>query len=115
VFNLILAEHDLVVGQSVLSEVRRVLEERIGVPARTIDEFLELLQREGTIVSRTENLPVRVRDKSDLPVLSEAVAGNADALVTGDADLLELAGKLPIQIVSPRGFWEQLRQNNSQP
>jgi len=111
VFNLILAEHELIVGETVLSELKRVLSEKIRVPSKTIDEFVALLKQEGTVVKKTENLPVKIRDKSDVPVLSEAVAGNAEVLVTGDADLLEIAEKLPIQILSPRGLWDQLRKN----
>ena len=114
-FNLILAEHELIVGETVLSELRRVLHNKIKVPGKTIDEFVALLRQESTVVRKTENLPVKIRDKTDIPVLSEAVAGNAEVLVTGDADLLEIAEKLPIEILSPRGFWDQLRKNPAQP
>jgi putative PIN family toxin of toxin-antitoxin system len=41
------------------------------------------------------------RDAFDLPFLQLAVAGSADALVTGDADLLALAGQVPFVIVTP--------------
>jgi uncharacterized protein len=111
VFNLVLAEHELIVGETVLSELRRVLSEKIRVPSKTIDEFVALIRQEATVVKKAEQLTVKIRDKTDLPVLSEAVAGNAEVLVTGDADLTAIAEKLPLQIISPRGFWEQLRKN----
>jgi len=114
VFNLILAEHELVVGETVLSELRRVLGEKIKVPSKTIDEVVALLRQEATVVKKAEELAVKIRDKTDLPVLSEAVAGNADVLVTGDKDLLEIEEKVPIQILSPRAFWEQIRRNSAQ-
>ena len=114
VFNLILAEHELVVGETVLSELRRVLGEKIKVPSKTIDEVVALLRQEATVAKKAEELAVKIRDKTDLPVLSEAVAGNADVLVTGDKDLLEIERKLPLQILSPRAFWEQIRRNFSQ-
>lgn len=114
VFNLILAEHELVVGETVLSELRRVLGEKIKVPSKTIDEVIALLRQEATVVKKAEELAVRIRDKTDLPVLSEAVAGNADVLVTGDKDLLEIEQKVPLQILSPRAFWEQIRKNSPQ-
>lgn len=56
-------------------------------------------------------LAITVRDTSDLLVLAEAVAGGADVLVTGDRDLLDIAAKAPIPIVTPRGCWERLRAN----
>ena len=111
VFNLVLAEHELIVGETVLSELRRVLGEKIRVPSKTIDEFIALLRQEAIVVKKSEEVKVKIRDKTDLPVLSEAVAGSAEILVTGDADLTEIADKLPLQILSPRGFWEQLRKN----
>jgi uncharacterized protein len=112
-FNLILAEHDLIVGETVLSELRRVLSQKIRVPGKTIDEFVALLRQEALVVKKGELVAVEIRDKDDLPVLSEAIAGNADVLVTGDADLLTLTEKLPLRVLSPRGFWEELRDDTA--
>lgn len=42
------------------------------------------------------------RDPNDRPFLELALAGNADALVTGDNDLLVLAGGFPVPIMTPR-------------
>ncbi len=113
VLNLVLAEHELIVGEAVLAELRRVLTERVRVPGKTIDEFVSLLRQESTVVKKAEPFPIKIRDKDDLVVLSEAIAGSAEALVTGDRDLLDLTDELPLQILSPRGFWEQLRGNTS--
>lgn len=41
------------------------------------------------------------RDPFDQPFLLLALAGRADALVTGDRDLLELAAVFPIPILTP--------------
>lgn len=115
VLNLVLVEHELILGETVLSELKRVLRDKIRVPGKTIDEFIALLRQEATVVNKAEELKVRIRDKTDLPVLSEAIAGDAEVLVTGDADLTVIADELPIRILSPRGFWEKLRENPSQP
>jgi putative PIN family toxin of toxin-antitoxin system len=111
VFNLVLAEHELIVGETVLTELRKVLREKIRAPGKVIDEYIALLRHEALVVKDAETLKVKIRDLSDVPVLSEAVAGNAQVLVTGDRDLLEVAEKLPIQILTPRGLWEQLRRD----
>jgi predicted nucleic acid-binding protein len=74
-------------------------------------ELDALLRREAIVVRKTKALSVTIRDKSDLPVLAEAVAGSAEVLVTGDPDLLEITVQLPIRILTPRGLWEQLRKD----
>ncbi len=44
------------------------------------------------------------RDPSDRPFLRLAVAGSADALVTGDSDMLILADDFPVPILTPAAF-----------
>lgn len=48
------------------------------------------------------------RDPFDVPFLELAVAGRADYLVSGDKDLLALAGKLPCPIVTAERLLETL-------
>jgi putative PIN family toxin of toxin-antitoxin system len=109
IFNLVLAEHQLIVGEAVLGELRRVLREKFRVPGKVLDEFEALLRQEGETMKVAEHLTIKVRDESDVIVLSEAVSGNAEVLVTGDRDLLAVTDKLPIEILTPRGFWERVR------
>lgn len=52
------------------------------------------------------------RDPSDLPFLHLAVAGTAQFLITGDADLLALAApatrpRLPFQLITVQAFLDQ--------
>ena len=49
----------------------------------------------------------RCRDPHDEPFLELAIAGEAELLVTGDADLLALAGEVSFSIVSPAAFLER--------
>ena len=44
------------------------------------------------------------RDPFDRPFLALAVAAKADALITGDKDLLELAGEFKVPILTPAAF-----------
>lgn len=106
----ILAEHRLIVGATVLDELKRVLEETIRIPSELRSEVESLVRREAIIAGPAEPLRIKIRDKSDLPVLAEAIAAGAEVLVTGDNDLLEIAVAVPIRILSPRGFWEMLRE-----
>jgi putative PIN family toxin of toxin-antitoxin system len=79
------------------------------VPDDIIAEFEALLRAEAFVVAKAKTVSIPVRDKSDMPVLAEAISGNAEVLVTGDRDLLEVTAKVPLHILSPRGLWERLR------
>jgi putative PIN family toxin of toxin-antitoxin system len=63
--------------------------------------FCEVVMLRGT----RSNLPV-CRDSADQVFLEVVVAGKAKYLVSGDRDLLALAGKVPFKLVSPAEFLE---------
>jgi putative PIN family toxin of toxin-antitoxin system len=109
VFRHILAEHNLITGEVVIVELRRVLRERIKVPAPTIAAIEQLLRDQVVVPKPAEPYPLPIRDVDDRWVLASAVAGKADVLVTGDSDLLEMASRAPLPIVDPRGFWDMVR------
>lgn len=107
----VLSEQDLVVGEVVLAELRRILRDRIRLPTDTIDA-IEALLREHTVVPRPQHhLGLGLKDGDDEWVVASAVAAEADLLVTGDAELLAVA-RPPLPIVNPRGLWERLRSGD---
>jgi putative PIN family toxin of toxin-antitoxin system len=112
---VILTDHQLLVGETVLTEVIRVLERKLHLTPKTISEWEAFLRRQGEVVPTVPPLALRVRDAADRAILAEAVAGRADVLVTGDRDLLVLAPRAPLRIQSPREFWEQLRSAEHEP
>ena len=105
----ILAEHDLITGEVIIVELRRVLRDRIKVPAPTIAAIEQLLRDQVVVPKPAEPHPLPIRDADDRWVLASAVAGKAAVLVTGDSDLLEMASRAPLPIVDPRGFWDMVR------
>lgn len=110
VLRVVLAEHDLVVGEVVLGELRRVLTERFHVPPEGVKET-ETYLRTFEVVGRPKRpADIGIRDESDRWVLASASAGRADALVTGDTDLLKIGDWQTLRILSPRAFWEELRR-----
>ena len=110
VMRQVLAEHTFVTAEVVLQQFRRVLRTRLKVPADTIDAIEAFLREHEVVRKPTAPHHLAVRDADDRWVLASAVAGGADVLVTGDHDLLDLAGKASLPIVDPRGFWSLLRK-----
>jgi len=110
VFRLVIAEHELIVGQIVLDELGRVLEQKIGLPERAIEEALALLEEHRVVPTVDTDPGVEVADPSDARVLATALEAGAEALVTGDRDLLSVKDRVQdLRILDPRGFWEALR------
>lgn len=72
------------------------------------DEFLSELAKAAEWVREIRILPVVADDPDDDIVVATAVAARAEAIVTGDDDLLRLGEHGGIRIVPPRRFVELL-------
>lgn len=76
-----------------------------------IDLFFEDLARLTVPAPLRLPLPIEVRDSKDEAILAAALGGNAGYVVTGDNDLLTLAGDPrlgTLQIVTARAFLDLL-------
>ena len=113
VLQTVLAEHQLVLGEAVLGELQRVLRQKLRLSTDIAHEMDEFLRGEAELVDDAPTLDLQVRDPDDALVLAEAVAGKVDILVTGDRDLLDLAEGSPVRVVTPRGFWEELKRDDA--
>lgn len=106
---LVLLEHDLVLGRNVLRELDKALREKVRLSAANAAEIVEFVSGEAAqLVEMADPAGVKA-DADDARVLGEALAGQAETFVTGDAALLELGVVDALRIVSPRQFWETLR------
>jgi len=106
----VLTSHELIISDLLLEELRRVLQHKLKVPPALISDFLNLLIQDA-IVANPANLPgVKLKDKDDVIILASALTANADLLVTGDNELLALVKVGNLEIVSPRGFWDKLKE-----
>jgi len=108
-FAHVLLEHQLLVGEVVLGELRRKLRTTVKLPGKTIDEIETLLRDQVVVRTPAEHLSLDITDPDDEWVVAEALAGEAEVLVTGDAALRRLGKRAPLPIVSPRELWERLR------
>ena len=107
---IVASEHELVIGEVVLTELCRVLETRMRLPVERIHEVEKFLRSYEVVAKPDAMDPIVVRDEADRWVLANARAAQADVLITGDADLLAVAPTAGVHIVTPREFWEELRR-----
>jgi len=108
-----LTSHQLVVSVPLFNELRRVLRQKLQIPGELIDDAIGILQQDAHFGTPSAISDVKIRDKDDLMILSSALNGKADLLVTGDKELLNLGRIQDMEIVSPRGFWKRVRTRPS--
>ena len=99
---------DLVSSPELISELNVVLNRprirsRLGWSLEDVSDFMRGVVADAIHVIATRRLEV-VRDPDDNRVLEAAVAGAADYIVSGDADLLALGVYEGIEIVTPARF-----------
>ncbi len=105
----ILLSHQLVLSTPLLTELRNILHNKIGIPQEIISDFIDLLSQDSTLSENCELSDIDISDKDDILILSTALNSNAELFVTGDKELLELGKIQTMSIVSPRQFWEKLK------
>ena len=106
VFHLVLKSGEILVSEATLNELADVLsrskfDRYISIKDR--QEFLRLLSRVANIVPITYKIHA-CRDPKDDMLLEVAVNGEAQAIMTGDQDLLSLNPFHGIPIVTPAKY-----------
>jgi hypothetical protein len=104
---------ELVLSPRIVAEVEAALKLRkIRKYLREPDEavlWLADLAALADLADDTDRAKGVCRDPADDAVLSAAIEGRADVIVTGDADLLALKDHEGIAIVTPRAFLDLFR------
>ena len=98
----------LVVDSRIVADYRQVLSRpQFPFAPHRLSAFLALVDRSEWIVA--DPLALSLPDDDDRPFVEVAVAGAADAVVTGNAkDFHVKEGRLAIPIVTPRQFLDML-------
>jgi putative PIN family toxin of toxin-antitoxin system len=90
---------ELVVSPLLLEELNLVLQRekfRRYVDLDVVDQYIELLRRDAAMAADpAEPPPIRCADPDDDYLIALAHSHSA-ALVSGDSDLLDLSGKIPV-------------------
>ena len=106
-FEVVLQSHDLLISEAVFRELQRILPEKLGQTEAITNGFIALLRAEGQVITAEHPLP-KLPDPDDEAILAAALAGKANAFVTGDKALLNLESVEGLPIITPRGLWESL-------
>jgi len=101
----------LVVTDDIVHEYQAVLcRSKFRLPGPVLDGIIGYVFRRAEFVNVVEPLHVIAADPSDDRFLEATVAGQAEAIVSGDRHLLSLGTFQGIAIVSGRWFLERLTQ-----
>jgi putative PIN family toxin of toxin-antitoxin system len=106
----------LITSQTLIDEVERVfryprIQKKYHITEKQVTNVIKNLINYSIATPRNIKLSVITKDPPDNEVLIAALEGEADYIVTGDADLLELKSYKGIKIVLPSEFLELLGEN----
>jgi putative PIN family toxin of toxin-antitoxin system len=104
-----LEEHEIIVSDELLQDVRDKLLTKLKVSPTIVTEFCQLLKYNGKGISAVRVPANACRDPDDPHLLGLAEESQAAFLVSGDKDLLVLGHYQGTRIVSPRQFWDCMR------
>lgn len=105
----IFVSHLLVISPPLISELKNVLLDKIGIPGKIASEFIGVLTQDCIMSENEELINIDIKDRDDVLILSTAINAGTELFVTGDKELLELNTIRSMRIVSPREFWEMLK------
>jgi putative PIN family toxin of toxin-antitoxin system len=109
----------LVLSEPIPEEIEGVLQrpevlQKLRLSPIEARALVTLLHRQALFVGRTTPIK-RSRDPADDKFLECAVAGQANYLVSADADLLSVGQIQGIPILDPPAFWQELLRQSQDP
>lgn len=109
---LCLEHHHLILCEGILEEIEEKLRIKIKVVAPVIAEYLKILRNNAQILDPEKVEKPICRDPDDLMILGLVAPGNADAIITGDDDLLVIKEYKKARIMTPRSFWDSNKRES---
>lgn len=98
----------LVLSPPLMDELREVLRRKFGFSDAAGYQAETLLRRISTVVEPQREVAIIIEDPEDNRVLEAALAGDAEAIVSGDRHLLNLGRFGNIPIMSPRELLKRI-------
>ncbi|MBI2440938.1 MAG: putative toxin-antitoxin system toxin component, PIN family [Lentisphaerae bacterium] len=109
VLRTVIEFHELVVSEHLLGELQRILKDKFGSSPDLVDDVVQLLHQDTVMAASQPLLNVALKDVDDIAIITSAVNGGAELLVTGDKEMLTLKRVGTLDIITPRQFWERER------
>jgi predicted nucleic acid-binding protein len=106
----VLAYHELVLSIPVIAELNTILFNQLNLPDDIITESIGFLYQDAVVSERFGQIDVNINDKEDILILSSAIHGDAELFVTGDDEILQFRKMNDMEIVSPRKFWQKVKE-----
>lgn len=104
-FEYLCVHHEVLLAEFVLDEVSEKLRKKFRVPDGLVDLRMAWLREQGRIVAAVQPDASWCRDADDDNVIAAALAADAAAILTGDADLLVLGKVQGVAMVAPRDWY----------
>lgn len=105
----------LVASEETLSELDRVMSyDRLPFSEADRTQLLAILRAEAALVDPDPTVDV-ARDSDDDVFVEVALEADADLLVSGDEDLLEIGSHRGVEVVSPAAFLDRLDEESRSP
>ena len=100
--------YEMISANEILEEFGRVLRDKFRHSVAEADELVQRIRATGVLVPLTGRGGWILADPSDDKLVEAALAAAADAIVTGDKDLLRLGRVGGIPVWTPRQLLDRL-------
>lgn len=98
----------MITSKEILKEVEQTLTKKFQFPTEDTHAFLKIIALSARIVESKSRLAVVSADPDDNKIIECAVSGQADYIISGDKDLLDLKKYQQIGILPPAAFLKML-------
>lgn len=106
----VLESHELVSSLEILAELKRILTKKFRVPGEDVESVLDLVRSSVILSEPTPGVSYGISDPDDNPHLSAAENAQCSIFITGDKELWSVEPIGRMRVISPREFWEKLKQ-----
>ncbi|QJD78082.1 putative toxin-antitoxin system toxin component, PIN family [Spirosoma rhododendri] len=107
VYDFCVIHFGLYTSEWIVSELfNRKLDVKFKYSPERRSQIIDVIRERHTVVLPTNEMPTDCRDADDNNVIQASLFVNADFLITGDRDLLDLNRVGQTKIISPKAFFE---------
>jgi len=107
VFEHCLRNYEIITSDFIIKELEEKLKNKFHYTQIEINEIkLLLFERIKNIGLSEKKIIKEIKDKDDYNILSTAIKGKCNCIITGDKELVNLKKYKNIDIILPKNFWE---------